>query len=196
MSRSHDLYGPALVCPQANPEFRQLLSWAGQIEARSIVVVFKMWARILVAFAEREDEEGNNELEMWQAFAAVDEKKRRDAAEYDRGLHPFLASSAHSSSVLMDAFVRPGFSAMFESAWREGYARVLAALHQRARDIPEEVTVDGTTSTTASSGFQYFKRDPPESVLRSLLTYESFLVWLGRVGINREDDGGARSTKG
>jgi hypothetical protein len=100
MSHSHALYGPSLVCPQANPEFGQLVSWAAQIEARSIVVVFKMWARILVAFAERGDEEGNTELEMWQAFAAVDEKKRRDSAEYARARPPPPQKGGASSATL------------------------------------------------------------------------------------------------
>jgi hypothetical protein len=76
---------------------------------------------------------------------------------------------------------------MFESAWRAGYARVLAALHQKAQDIPDEPS---TNDAASSPALQYFKRSPPESVLRSLFTYESFLSWLGRVGINREDDGG------
>jgi hypothetical protein len=80
VNHSQELYGPYLLCPQANPQYKDLLVWADMYEARSAIVVFKMWARIFVAFSEGE-KQGMEELEKWDALAAFDAQKRKETAE-------------------------------------------------------------------------------------------------------------------
>lgn len=188
-----------LLCPLVNPSFAAFVKWAETADPRAQKMnpsgVFYIMLRLIVAASKPTPEAAEEAVALMrriESLAAVNERSRRS-----RELH-----------MLADMQYGPD--------WITGYRLVMEALqlpdryYQPARPVSlvyndQEESESGPRAMEMFPGVTlkrseyggvnalpgwYRNLNLPEEMEAKLLGLDNYLVWLGRVALNQEDDGG------
>jgi hypothetical protein len=208
-----------LTCPVVNPSYAALLRWVESFEPRNLKMhplgVFFIMLRLVVAAQKPHagaTEEALELMRRMECLAGINERQRRAKemhalADIQYGTDWLTGYRLVMEALqLPDKYYRPlhpdqnGYKESMSSFKKEGDAteegETAANDSSFDEDMPSARFYPGATLKRPEHGGinalpeWYRNKDLPEDLVAHLLGFDNYLVWLGRVALNQEEDGG------